>query len=434
MGGRATTPVIISHQADAEDHNEEVPVEDHHAPEEETEDHEEPPIEQQIYEVFLEGTNGDHDAAWQFYQRFRAHQERKAQRERAYSAILEELGNEELAQGLYELWVEWEEEEDWEEGDGWQEDNSEDEEDGETIAPLEDDQVMLARARLLARGYRLGHELSHQPWAGVPASWTSEVDAGAQTTGVEQETGDDHDGETEKSEVARRVTTSGGISTYRHNIRRVNSRLDALLRSFEQDAEAASSDENSKLEEKNESSTLVDLDIETPDPYGSLGLWAQRFEDAHGNNSQTNEASAVDQTSKTQDENNSSVLVDLDTVTPNPYDSFGVWGRRFEDAHDGNSQPIDHPPNDHPSNTHPSHNYPSKELSTSKPSTNEHLPKKQSPKADKTPPTGTTATDLEDVFVDSGMTTENLANNTTPIYADIPIRFPTPKDFLRKYL
>ncbi|KAJ4410354.1 hypothetical protein N0V85_003964 [Neurospora sp. IMI 360204] len=106
------------------------------------------PMEQQIYQVFLEGAGGDHEEAWDLYERFRAHKERQAQKERVYQAMLEELeGNEALAREVHALWCEQEEQ---------QTENSEDEHEEQRV---DNEQDVFARATMWAKGFRMGYAL-----------------------------------------------------------------------------------------------------------------------------------------------------------------------------------------------------------------------------------------------------------------------------------
>lgn len=122
------------------------------------------PVEQQIYQVFLEGAGGDHEEAWDLYERFRAHKERQAQKERVYQAMLAELeGNEVLAREVYALWCEQEEQ---------QTENSEDEREERRD---DDEQNVRARATMWAKGFRMGYELRDSSLPKSPTKTTSSV-------------------------------------------------------------------------------------------------------------------------------------------------------------------------------------------------------------------------------------------------------------------
>lgn len=125
----------------------------------------------------------------------------------------------------------------------------------------------------------------------------------------------------------------------------------------------------------------------------------------------TKEASSIDKTSQLVDKNDSSTLVDIDMKTPDVCGCLDLWAQRLFESVDGNSQ------------------------------TKEH-----SPKAVMTTLTGTTATDLTDVFDNGKMATETIATTAqgcyscpdalprTPDHATVARRLQTPEGFLTKYL
>lgn len=116
--------------------------------EEEEEEEEEMPVEQQIYQVFLDGAGGDHEEAWDVYQRFRAHKERQARKERVYQVMLEELeGDEVLVREAHARWCEEEEQREYSEDEGEEETRDDDEPN------------VFARATMWAKGFRTGYEM-----------------------------------------------------------------------------------------------------------------------------------------------------------------------------------------------------------------------------------------------------------------------------------
>lgn len=111
--------------------------------------------------MFLEGAGANHEAAWDMYHRFRAHQERKAHKERIYQAMLEELGgNEPLARDVHALWREQE---------GQQTENPEEGQEERDENELD----VLTRATMWAKAFREGYELRESSLQKSPAKIAS---------------------------------------------------------------------------------------------------------------------------------------------------------------------------------------------------------------------------------------------------------------------
>ncbi|KAK1774194.1 hypothetical protein QBC45DRAFT_338206 [Copromyces sp. CBS 386.78] len=251
-------------------------------------------------DVFLEGAGGDREEAWDMFHRFRAHKERQAHKERVYQAMLAELGgNEPLAREVHALWCK-------------QEEQPEDPEDGHQEMGDENEQDMLARATIWAKGFKKGYELRDLSLPKSPAKTTSSVEQedGDQSNEPEQELdiydclddwamrfdeqqkeeGDHSLGEdTTKTATTNMCEGTDRLIDIEHDLS-IYDRLGEWAMSFERDTRHASvSDKTSKFVDNKDTSKLIDIETKTPDVYECLDLLAQQFGDLSDGNSSTKE-------------------------------------------------------------------------------------------------------------------------------------------------
>ncbi|EGO57287.1 hypothetical protein NEUTE1DRAFT_121764 [Neurospora tetrasperma FGSC 2508] len=277
------------------------------------EEEEEMPVEQQIYQVFLEGAGGDHEEAWDVYQRFQAHKERQARKGRIYQVMLEELeGNEALAREVHARWCEEEE----------QRENSEDEgEEGRD----DEQQDVFARATMWARAFRKGYEMRNASLQKSPTKSVSSSDVQLRdssilqkspTKSVSSDVPEDSNQSSESKqepdvydclgewavlsngEGPRRKTASNSmcegtdslIDTSIEQDQDVYDCLDEWARSLEQDTKHASFfNEASRLVDNKDSGKLIDIATKTADVYECLG-----FTDIDDNGKVSNETIATE--------------------------------------------------------------------------------------------------------------------------------------------
>ncbi|KAK3494208.1 uncharacterized protein B0T23DRAFT_439564 [Neurospora hispaniola] len=280
--------------------------------EEEEEEEEEMPVEQQIYQVFLDGAGGDHEEAWDVYQRFQAHKQRQARKERVYQVMLEELeGNEALAREVHARWCEEEE----------QREDSEDE--GEEETRDDDEQNVFARATMWAKGFKMGYELRDASLQKSPTKSVSSADVQLRdssillkspTKSVSSDVPEDSNQSSKSKkepdvydclgewavllngESPRRKTTTGNmyestdslIDTSMEQDQDVYDCLDERARSLEHGTKhAAFFHEASKFVDNNGSAKLIDIATKTADVYECLG-----FTDIDDNGKVSNETAA----------------------------------------------------------------------------------------------------------------------------------------------
>ncbi|KAK3505446.1 hypothetical protein B0T13DRAFT_517609 [Neurospora crassa] len=245
---------------------------------EEEEEEEELAVEQQIYQVFLEGAGGDHEEAWDVYQRFRAHKERQARKERVYQVMLEELeGNEALAREVHARWCDEEE----------QRESSEDEQEGETRDD-DNEHDVFARATMWAKGFRRGYEMRDASLQKSPTKSVSSSDVQddmAQSSESKQEP-DVYDCLSEWAVLLNGEDTPRETAKQNQD---VYDCLDEWARNLEQDTKhAAFFHEASKFVDNNGSAKLIDTATKTPDVYEYLG-----FTDIDDNGKVSNKTNAA---------------------------------------------------------------------------------------------------------------------------------------------
>lgn len=260
------------------------------------EDEEDLPAEEQIYRMFLERCNGDHESAWDMYHRFRAHQEQTAREDRIYQAILEELGgNEALAEDVHALWCEQEEEQ---------------AEDPQQERGDENEQEVVARATMWAKAVKMGYELRGSSLQKSPE----------QTSSAAVQDDNNHPIESPQQSNVRGSLSDRAM------------RLDAEQEKRDDD----SLDENQRKTTPNNTSDrnnrLIDID-EGQDVYSCLDEWAKSLETGI----QDEHASVVDQTAYPVDDKDATKLIDIGMKTPDVYECLGLWAQQFEEIPNGNS-------------------------------------------------------------------------------------------------
>ncbi|KHE83799.1 hypothetical protein GE21DRAFT_1352308 [Neurospora crassa] len=265
---------------------------------EEEEEEGEIPVEQQIYQVFLDGAGGDHEEAWDVYQRFRAHKERQTRKERVYQVILKELeGNEALAREVHARWCEEEE----------QRENSEDEQEEERDDDNEHD--VFARATMWAKGFRRGYEMRDASLQKSPTKSVSSSDVQLRDSSLLHKSpikpvlsSDVQDDMAQSSESKQEPGVYDCLSEW------------AVLLNGEDTPRETASDSMCEGTD-----SLIDTSIEqNQDVYDCLDEWARSLEQ------DTKHASFYNEASKFADNRAHGKLIDIATKTPDVYEYLGL--------------------------------------------------------------------------------------------------------------